>query len=238
MKTWALVLLLCFLLAGGDPYAQAQLGSGIQAYAEAQPTFDYIENDAGGQKVSEAHLKGHFEAAARLFLELAGAFFVDLDSPWWSPVGDDHWEWPFGSVVYPIGDEMGVGADVDWLVGSPEVPELTFSPVKFDPDKFLSDKISDAGRSPKDPDNLGEKGKGGEEKKDGAWTDEGGKGGEQTVDPKADLKKQEGPKEEAAKQAKKPFETVRQKDKRPQQKCYLSEHDKFSFKSIALAPYQ
>ncbi len=193
MNRWAITLLMCLLFAGRLTYAQAQPSAGIQAYAEAQPTFNYIEKDAGGQKVGEAHLKGHFEAAARLFLELAGAFFVDLDSPWWSPVGDDHWEWPFGSVVYPIGDEMGVGADVDWLVGSPEVPELTFSPVKFDPDKFLSDMT-------KDPDNLGEKGKGGDEKKDGAWTDEGGGSKEaQTTDPKADPKKENAPKEDLTK---------------------------------------
>ncbi len=191
MNRWAITLLLCFLLAGRLPYVQTQPTPGIQAYAEAQPTFNYIEKDAGGQKVGEAHLKGHFEAAARLFLELAGAFFVDLDSPWWSPVGDDHWEWPFGSVVYPIGEEMGVGDD--WLVGSPEVPELTFSPVKFDPDKFLSDKISDAGRSPKDPDNLGEKGKGGDEKKDGAWTDEGGGKDAKTEEPTTNNKKEAPP---------------------------------------------
>jgi hypothetical protein len=193
MNRWAITLLMCLLFAGRLPYVQPQPTPGIQAYAEAQPTFNYIEKDAGGQKVGEAHLKGHFEAAARLFLELAGAFFVDLDSPWWSPVGDDHWEWPFGSVVYPIGDEMGVGADVDWLVGSPEVPELTFSPVKFEPDKFLSDMT-------KDPDNLGEKGKGGDEKKDGAWTDEGGGSKEaQTTDPKADPKKENAPKEDLTK---------------------------------------
>ena len=87
----------------------------------------------------------------------------------------------------------------DWLVGSPEVPELTFSPVKFDPDKFLSDKISDAGRSPKDPDNLGEKGKGGDEKKDGAWTDEGGGKDAKTTEPTTDDKKEATPKEDLTK---------------------------------------
>lgn len=87
---------------------------------------------------------------------------------------------------------MGVGADVDWLVGSPDVPELTFSPVKFDPDKFLSDMT-------KDPDNLGEKGKGGDEKKDGSWTDEGGGKDAQTTDPKVDPKKEPTPKEDLTK---------------------------------------
>lgn len=165
-------------LIGHDVKAGIDLtaSAGIQAYAEARPTFDYIEKATDGQMVGEAHLKGHFEAAARLFLELAGAFFVDLDSPWWSPAPDKKWEWPFGSVVYPVGDEMGVAADVDWLVGSPEVPELTFTPVKFDPDKFLSDMT-------KEPDNFGEKGKGGDEEKDGTWTGDGSGGGENTTEP-------------------------------------------------------
>lgn len=92
MNRWAPVLVLSCLLACHLPYVQPPPTPGIQAYAEAVPTFDYQEKDAGGQKVGEAHLKGHFEAAARLFLELAGAFFVDLDAPWWSPVPDNHWE--------------------------------------------------------------------------------------------------------------------------------------------------
>ncbi|MCK6694769.1 MAG: DUF4157 domain-containing protein, partial [Thermoanaerobaculia bacterium] len=111
--------------------------AGIKAYAEATPTFEYIEKGGGkGGKVGEAHLKGHFEAAAQLFLMLGGKFFVELDSPWWSPAPDETWDYPLGSVEYPIGDSMGIGADIDWLVGSPDAPELKFSPVEFNPEKF------------------------------------------------------------------------------------------------------
>ena len=118
--------------------------AGLRAYAEATPTFEYIEQQAPeGGKVGESHLKGHFEAAAQLFLQLTGALFYELDSPWWSPAPDGREEYPLGEVQYPIGDSLGIGADIDWLVGSPDAPELTFSPVEFDPDKFTADVMAD-----------------------------------------------------------------------------------------------
>lgn len=142
--------------------------AGIKAYAEATPSFEYIEKGAGkGGKVGEAHLKGHFEAAAQLFLMLGGKFFVELDSPWWSPAPDETWEYPLGSVEYPIGDSMGIGADIDWLVGSPEAPELKFSPVEFNPEKFTEDVMADPPPG---------KGAGGEKDQQGSWTDETGGG--------------------------------------------------------------
>lgn len=118
--------------------------AGLRAYAEATPTFEYSESQTPeGGKVGESHLKGHFEAAAQLFLQLTGALFYELDSPWWSPAPDGREESPLGEVQYPIGDSLGIGADIDWLVGSPEAPELTFSPVEFDPDKFTADVMAD-----------------------------------------------------------------------------------------------
>ncbi len=51
----------------------------------------------------------------------------------------------------------------------------------------------------KDPDNLGEKGKGGDEKKDGAWTDEGGGKDAKTDEPTTDGKKEATPKEDLTK---------------------------------------
>ena len=118
--------------------------AGLRAYAEATPTFQYKESAAPeGGKVGESRLKGHFEAAAQLFLQLSGALFYELDSPWWSPAPDGREEYPLGEVQYPIGDSMGIGADMDWLVGSNEVPELSFSPVEFDPDKFTADVMAD-----------------------------------------------------------------------------------------------
>ncbi|CAL2082259.1 DUF4157 domain-containing protein [Tenacibaculum sp. 190524A05c] len=118
--------------------------AGLRAYAEATPTFEYKEEQAPeGGKVGESRLKGHFEAAAQLFLQLSGALFYELDSPWWSPAPDGREEYPLGEVQYPIGDSLGIGADVDWLVGGEEPPELTFSPVEFDPDKFTADVMAD-----------------------------------------------------------------------------------------------
>ncbi|GAA4272696.1 DUF4157 domain-containing protein [Aquimarina gracilis] len=118
--------------------------AGLRAYAEATPTFEYSESASPeGGKVGESRLKGHFEAAAQLFLQLSGALFYELDSPWWSPAPDGREEYPLGEVQYPIGDSMGIGADVDWLVGSSDAPELTFSPVEFDPDKFTADVMAD-----------------------------------------------------------------------------------------------
>lgn len=118
--------------------------AGIRAYAEATPTFEYTESQSPeGGKIGESHLRGHFEAAAQLFLQLSGALFYELDSPWWSPAPDGREELPLGEVQYPIGDSLGIGADIDWLVGSPDVPELTFSPVEFDPDKFTADVMAD-----------------------------------------------------------------------------------------------
>ncbi|MGG6229315.1 DUF4157 domain-containing protein [Tenacibaculum sp. SDUM215027] len=118
--------------------------AGLRAYAEATPTFEYKEEASPeGGKVGESRLKGHFEAAAQLFLQLSGALFYELDSPWWSPAPDGREEFPLGEVQYPIGDSLGIGADVDWLVGGEEPPELTMSPVEFDPDKFTADVMAD-----------------------------------------------------------------------------------------------
>ncbi|MFN8394617.1 MAG: DUF4157 domain-containing protein [Bacteroidia bacterium] len=142
-------------------------GAGIKAYAEVQPTFEYQEKAGPGGKVGEAWLRGHFEAAAQLFLKLSGEFFVELDSPWWSPAPDKRWPYPLFDVEYPLGKSMGIGGDVDWLVGSPELPELKFSPVEFDPDKFTSDIMADP------PPKAGG-GKGGEQNPQGKFDMAGG----------------------------------------------------------------
>ncbi|MCB9301682.1 MAG: DUF4157 domain-containing protein [Lewinellaceae bacterium] len=142
----------------------ATAAAGIKAYAEATPTFEYVEKAAPeGGKVGEAWLKGHFEAAAQLFLMLGGKFFVELDSPWWSPAPSKTWDYPLGSVEYPIGDSMGVGADVNWLVGSPNPPELEFSPVEFNAEKFTQDVMADPPPG---------SGAGGEKDKKGKWEDQ------------------------------------------------------------------
>ncbi|AXT61547.1 DUF4157 domain-containing protein [Aquimarina sp. AD10] len=147
--------------------------AGLRAYAEATPTFQYTESAAPeGGKVGESRLKGHFEAAAQLFLQLSGALFYELDSPWWSPAPDGREETPLGEVQYPIGDSMGIGADIDWLVGSSDAPELKFSPVEFDPDKFTADVMADP-----PPRRMGDA----DANPEGQWTGE--PGGEQNANP-------------------------------------------------------
>ena len=148
--------------------------AGIKAYAEATPTFEYTEQAAPeGGKTGESRLKGHFEAAAQLFMQLSGSLFYELDSPWWSPAPDGR-DFPLGEVQYPIGDSMGIGADMDWLVGGEEPPELTFSPVEFDPDKFTADVMADP-----PPKKMGKS----EANPKGEFKQEGGD--DKTKDPKA-----------------------------------------------------
>lgn len=147
--------------------------AGLRAYAEATPTFEYVEQAAPtGGKVGESWLRGHFEAAAQLFLQLGGEFFVSVDSPWWSPLGDERWAYPLGQVTYPIGDSLGIGGDMAWKVGSPDVPELKLSPVEFDPDKFTADVMADPPPG---------KGKGGDKNEKGEWVDGEGGGDKQAV---------------------------------------------------------
>ena len=150
--------------------------AGIKAYAEATPTFEYKEQKSPqGGKVGESRLKGHFEAAAQLFLQLTGSLFYELDSPWWSPAPDGREDYPLGEVQYPIGDSMGIGADMDWLVGSDKAPELKFAPVEFDPNKFTADVMADP-----PPKKMGKS----DQKPKGKFENKGG-GGDQQKDPKA-----------------------------------------------------
>ena len=157
-------------------------GAGLQAYAEATPTLQYQEKKAPeGGKVGESRIKGHFEAAAQLFLQLSGSLFYELDSPWWSPAPDTREDFPLGQVQYPIGESMGIGADLDWLIGSPDIPEVKFSPVQFDPDKFTADIMGDPpprklGDSKAKPAGKWEDGKSQGSQKDKPELKKGGKG--------------------------------------------------------------
>ena len=147
----------------------------IKAFAETTPTFEYKEKPSPeGGAVGESRLKGHFEAATQLFLMLGGSFFVELDSPWWSPAPDETWDFPMGEIEYPLGD-VGIGGDVDWLVGSEDPPELQFAPVEFDPDKFTADIMADP------PPGKGG-GKGGKQEKQGKFED-GRKKGDKVENP-------------------------------------------------------
>ncbi|MET6997335.1 eCIS core domain-containing protein [Chitinophaga defluvii] len=110
--------------------------AGVKGYVDARPTIGY--RDPG-----EFFFKGHMEIAAQPFLGLSGDLFVELDSPWWSPIPDNKWTWPIGSLEYPLPGEFGIGADMEYVLGSGKIPEISFSEAKFDGAKFMTDLVDD-----------------------------------------------------------------------------------------------
>lgn len=139
--------------------------AGIKAYAEAHPTLGYREvaNPTAG-KQGEYYLKGHLEMAAQPVLELGGRLYVTLDSPWWSPAPSDTWTWPIGSLQYPLGSSIGVGADIDHVVGSGNWPDITFTKPSFDASKFVDTMM--------DEDLPAKSGQAGLQEKKGSWKGE------------------------------------------------------------------
>ncbi|MFB6806977.1 hypothetical protein [Streptomyces sp. NPDC056387] len=138
--------------------------AGVRGYVEATPVIGYREvADPKAGRHGEFFLAGHMEIAAQPFLALGGDLFVELDSPWWSPAPDQRWNWPLGRLEYPLPGEFGIGADVEHVLGSGKVPEVTFGEVDFNADKFLTDLVDDhvPAKSSKD------------EPKKGAWKDPG-----------------------------------------------------------------
>jgi Domain of unknown function (DUF4157) len=136
--------------------------AGIRAYAEARPTLGYRElaSPTAG-KQGEYYLKGHLEMAAQPVLALGGRLFVELDSPWWSPAPDKTWEWPIGNLEYPLPTQLGVGADIDYVVGSDKWPDVKLSQPSFDASKFVDTMMDD-----KLP---AKSGKSGEQTKPSSW---------------------------------------------------------------------
>lgn len=118
--------------------------AGIRAYAEARRTLGYREvpSPTAG-KQGEYYLKGHLEMAAQPVLSLGGRLFIELDSPWWSPAPDKTWQWPIGNLEYPMPTQLGVGADIDYVVGSDKWPELTLTQPSFDASKFVDSMMDD-----------------------------------------------------------------------------------------------
>lgn len=110
--------------------------AGVKGYVDARPTIGY--RDPG-----EFFFKGHMEIAAQPFLGLSGDLFVELDSPWWSPIPDNKWTWPIGALEYPLPGEFGIGADMEYVLGSGKIPEVSFSEAKFDGAKFMTDLVDD-----------------------------------------------------------------------------------------------
>ncbi|MFO0952898.1 MAG: DUF4157 domain-containing protein [Isosphaeraceae bacterium] len=141
--------------------------AGVRGYVEATPSIGYREKatpEAG--KEGEFFIHGHMELAAQPFLGLSGDLFVQLDSPWWSPAPDKTWTWPIGELEYPLPGEFGLGADVDYVIGSDQLPDIQFTDVAFSADKFMTDLVDDHVPS----------GSHGDQEKPGQWQEGGGAG--------------------------------------------------------------
>lgn len=143
--------------------------AGIKGYAEATPIIGYREKGTAGEdKKGEFFIRGELEIAAQPFLGLSGDLFVEIESPWWSPVPDKKWTWPLFGKEWPIGGNLGINASVDYVFGSGIPPALEFKPVEFSADKFMTDLYSDKAQA-----KSGEK-----EPQKGGWAEKNSKGAE------------------------------------------------------------
>ncbi len=110
---------------------------GVKAYADARPTIGY--RDPG-----VFYFSGTLEMVAMPMLGLGGDFFIELDSPWWSPAPDKKWIWPLFSKEWPLSDPIGLNAVLkDYELGSGNVPEIEFKKPEFDPSKFMTNMVDD-----------------------------------------------------------------------------------------------
>ncbi|MBD2753189.1 DUF4157 domain-containing protein [Spirosoma sp. BT704] len=160
-----------------------QADVGVQAYADARPTI-------GWRDPGEFYISGTLEMVAQPMLGLGGDFFIEVETPWWSPLSDKKWTWPLFAKQWPLTDPIGLSATVkDYVLGSGNVPEVEFKKPEFDPSKFMTNMVDDTL-----PDKTGEGGPGkGEFKEDGTVTKP------ELPDPKAGKKK--GDKSDPAKGA-------------------------------------
>ena len=108
---------------------------GVKAYADARPTVGY--RDPG-----EFYISGTLEMVAQPMLGLSGEFFIELKTPWWSPLSDDRWPWSLFSKEWPLSDPIGISASVkDYVLGSGKVPEVELKKPEFDPSKFMTNMV-------------------------------------------------------------------------------------------------
>jgi hypothetical protein len=133
--------------------------AGVRGYVEATPRIGMREKAPGGKR--EYFIQGHLEIAAQPVLGFSGDLFVKVETPWWSPLSDKTWTWPLFSLEYPLPGEFGIGADVDYVLGSKQWPSIQFGEVNFDSSKFMTDVMND----------NTDKGSGAEKKKQGDWVE-------------------------------------------------------------------
>jgi hypothetical protein len=108
---------------------------GVKAYADARPTIGY--RDPG-----VFYISGTLEMVAQPMLGLGGDFFIELETPWWSPLSDKKWIWPLFSKEWPLTDPIGISATVrDYELGSGQVPEVELRKPEFDPSKFMTSMV-------------------------------------------------------------------------------------------------
>ena len=108
---------------------------GVKAYVDARPAIGY--RDPG-----EFYVSGTLEMVAQPMLGLGGDFFIQLETPWWSPLSDDKWTWPLFSKEWPLGDPIGLSAVVkDYVLGSGKAPEIELKKPEFDPSKFMTSMV-------------------------------------------------------------------------------------------------
>lgn len=135
-----------------------QADVGVQAYADARPTI-------GWRDPGEFYISGTLDLIAQPVLGLGGDFFIELETPWWSPLSDHKWTWPLFAKQWPLTDPIGLSAELkNYVLGSGNVPEITFKKPEFDPSKFMTNMVDD-----KLPDKAGDGGTGsGSFKEDGS----------------------------------------------------------------------
>lgn len=155
---------------------------GVKAYAKATPVIGYREQPAaeGEDKKGEFFIRGDVEVAAQPFLGLSGDLFVEVDSPWWSPLDDEKWTWPLFNKEYPLGGSFGLLMSVDYVFGSGQWPAVEFKPAEFDADKFTTDLYEDRAK-PKSGDRGDLK---------GAWKEKNEPRAEPPAEPKTEAKKE------------------------------------------------
>jgi len=143
---------------------------GVKAYVDARPTIGY--RDPG-----EFFISGTLEMVAQPMLGLSGNLFIELDAPWWSPIGDDKWVWPIGSKEWPLTDPIGLSATMkEYVLGSGTAPEIEFKEPEFDPSKFMTKMVDKQ---------LPEKSGAGKESQ-GSFKEDGSIADPEVADPKAD----------------------------------------------------
>ncbi|GFO54784.1 hypothetical protein GMSM_17910 [Geomonas sp. Red276] len=124
---------------------------GVKAYVDARPTVGF--RDPG-----VFYISGTLEMVAQPVLGLGGDFFIALVTPWWSPLSDDRWTWPLFSKEWPLGDPLGISAEMkEYVLGSGKVPEIELKKPEFDPGKFMSKMVDNdmPGKSGKKGDGKG-----------------------------------------------------------------------------------